>query len=860
LTYEDTWLWRAAFLDPRSDATPEEQTFFRTRYQTMREKAAHLVSRIGADMKHMTVHDITHLDALWEMGSIVAHERIPLNPPEAFVFGGAVLLHDAAMTLAAFDGGVEGLKHQVAWQDSFARLTVQAQDRGEVPDFDKFSALATAEALRRLHATQAEKLPTMSWQDQSGKSEFLIDDPEVRSFYGPKIGQIAHSHWWSVGQVEEELANDLGPLGGRTNCRIDLVKIASLLRVSDAMHLDRRRAPAFLAKLLQPEGISASHWAYQERMAVPFIEGEALIYSAAPAFELAHSEAWWLAYDAATMVDRELREVDHLLQRRGGGRLAANRVKAVGSPEDFSKHVETSGWVPVDSTVRVSDVPKIVATLGGSKLYGDDPKAAIRELIQNAADAIDARRRLQKRPEDWGGIAVGITESDDGYWLYVEDTGIGMSSAVLTGPLIDFGNSFWRSPFAAEEFPGIQAAGISATGRYGIGFFSVFMLGDRVRVISRRYDRGSESARTLEFMNGLGSRPVLYSPEFTNVPLDGGTRVEVLLRDAPGDEDSILGYLDVEENVHDALGRVVASIAPNLPVKISIVSESRTTDVILPKDWLSLPEKSFVSRLRCKIPDDKSSNAKKSRLRHLVASDGAIYGRATIATDLFGTPNSGCISVGGLRASEISSVRGILLGRESTASRNEAYVIAPTEVLKAWATEQAGLIAKADLYGGDKALAAQIVLHCGGDIGSLPVAKLNGDWLSESQLRKYVRTSDDELIVHAGTNVFYDEDEDDVHPREFQEEFQDQNGVIFVPERFPGYYRNQSDLEIFRFAEPKIDRENLMSIVRNMVEGLKPSGTDLIHVSRVVGTVNHTDIIRSVMACVVPDPEIPEVE
>ena len=97
----------------------------------MRERVEQLVSRIASDMEEMTVHDISHLDALWEMGSIVAKESIELNPPEAFVFGGAVLLHDAAMSLAAYPNGIEELKGEVTWKDTYARLIMETDDRGE---------------------------------------------------------------------------------------------------------------------------------------------------------------------------------------------------------------------------------------------------------------------------------------------------------------------------------------------------------------------------------------------------------------------------------------------------------------------------------------------------------------------------------------------------------------------------------------------------------------------------------------------------------------------------------------------------------------------------------------------------------
>jgi HSP90 family molecular chaperone len=134
--------------------------------------------------------------------------------------------------------------------------------------------------------------------------------------------------------------------------------------------------------------------------------------------------------------------------------------------------VQTRGWRPIDAHLQVSDVPHIVESLGGSMLYGDDPTVALRELIQNAADAVQARRRFQKRPEHWGQITVSLPQRGDEFWLVVEDTGIGMSEQVLTGPLLDFGTSFWRSPMAMEEFPGLMASGMHAIGRFGIGFFS----------------------------------------------------------------------------------------------------------------------------------------------------------------------------------------------------------------------------------------------------------------------------------------------------------------------------------------------------------------------------------------------------
>ena len=564
-----TWLWRHAFVNPQADITTAEQEYFRDRYLSMREKAGILVSRIAVDMPELTVHDLTHLDALWETASIVAEGAITLNPPEAFVFGAAVLLHDDAMSLAAFPQGFIDVKKTIVWKDTIARLT---NSESEVISFEnppaEISKRAVPEVLRRLHAEHAAVLAEQAWTMANGDQVYLIDDSELRYFYSTTIGQIAHSHWWPVTRIEQELQEDLGAFPQRTRNKVDRIKIACLLRIADALHLDQRRAPRFLRGLVNPTGLSALHWGFQEKLAAPHVELDSIVFTAGAPFDLASADAWWLAYDTISAVDRELREVDLLLQNRGRGLLKARRVKGAGTPESLARTIQTRGWRPVDTQLKVSDIPKVIEALGGEKLYGKDLTVAVREMIQNSVDAIQARRRIQQRPESWGLITVSLIERDDEHWLMIEDTGTGMSEHVLTGPLIDFGSSFWRSPLAAEEFPGLLATGMAPIGRFGIGFFSVFMLGSVVRVISRRYDRGEETTRILEFRDGTASRPILYPATHDTGPLDGGTRIEVRLNVEPRDSKGLLGTaLGGRKGLK--LSQLVGALAPNVDAAIT---------------------------------------------------------------------------------------------------------------------------------------------------------------------------------------------------------------------------------------------------------------------------------------------------
>ena len=454
--FRDTWLWRYAFTTPRSDCVYEEQEFLKTQYMSLRDRAAQLVSRIAADLPGLTVHNIDHLDALWETASLFTENAVDVNPAEAFVLGASILLHDAGMSLAAYPGGLEELKTTLAWKDAIGRIALNATEGGR-ENFDLKAPSeavlqrAVPEVLRQLHAERAEVLAEQGWSSPDGSKVYLIEDSELRLFYGPSIGQIAHSHWWPVSQVELELKADLGALAHRTSGKVDRVKLACILRLADALHLDSRRAPRFLRSLINPRGVADLHWTFQERMAKPHVDLDAIVFTSGQPFARQDAEAWWLAYDTLRSVDHELHEVDLLLQERGRGQFKVRRVRGANSPEALATTVPTRGWRPVETHIRVSDVSRLVETLGGETLYGNKPIVALRELIQNAADAVEARRRYEKRNPAWGLIQVDLIQDEDWFRLVVEDNGVGMSEQVLTGPLLDFGNSLWGSALASQE-------------------------------------------------------------------------------------------------------------------------------------------------------------------------------------------------------------------------------------------------------------------------------------------------------------------------------------------------------------------------------------------------------------------------
>jgi HSP90 family molecular chaperone len=181
--------------------------------------------------------------------------------------------------------------------------------------------------------------------------------------------------------------------------------------------------------------------------------------------------------------------------------------------------------------------------LGGEDLYGRHPEVAIRELIANATDATRARAAYE------GGVAEAVTarlsnENGGSWWLTVEDHGIGMTPETMVTALTDFGYTRWRSRETVTNFPGLISGGFEPIGRFGIGFFAVFMVSDEINVFSLGYEEAPRSTHVLEFRNGVARRPLLREAEVHERLRGCGTVVRLKLRHEPRSTDGLFKTAD----------------------------------------------------------------------------------------------------------------------------------------------------------------------------------------------------------------------------------------------------------------------------------------------------------------------------
>ena len=235
-----------------------------------------------------------------------------------------------------------------------------------------------------------------------------------------------------------------------------------------------------------------------------------LVIKSNKSFEEKDFEAWYVAYDMVKLLNNELSKSNDLLRKCGTSQFQAKSVRGVESQEELSLYIKTKGWKPCDAEIHIGDVEHLIKTIGGEKLYGKDNKfeVVLRELIQNARDAIVARQKQENGIE--GKISVGISKDENGtIWVEVVDNGIGMSLTTVKECLLNFGKSFWKSDLMKTEFPGLNSSGFKSIGEFGIGFYSIFMVAKEVILETRKYDKGLDTAIQLKFYNGLCLRPIV---------------------------------------------------------------------------------------------------------------------------------------------------------------------------------------------------------------------------------------------------------------------------------------------------------------------------------------------------------------
>jgi len=160
----------------------------------------------------------------------------------------------------------------------------------------------------------------------------------------------------------------------------------------------------------------------------------------------------------------------------------------------------------------------------------------LRELISNASDAIDRLRfEIFSRPEldeDSGPLQIRVLFDSGARTITVSDNGIGMSRAEVIEHIGTIAKSGTRE--FLQALTGDQRRDATLIGQFGVGFYSSFVVADRVTLTSRRAGLPAADGVRWE-SDGTG--------EYTLETIERAARgTEVVLHLREGEDDLLTDY------------------------------------------------------------------------------------------------------------------------------------------------------------------------------------------------------------------------------------------------------------------------------------------------------------------------------
>lgn len=164
-----------------------------------------------------------------------------------------------------------------------------------------------------------------------------------------------------------------------------------------------------------------------------------------------------------------------------------------------------------------------------NSLYSDRD-VFLRELVSNAADACDKKRFLSiTENETLAKPEIKIKADPDNNILIIEDSGVGMTKDELVNNLGRIAQSGTK---AFLDALGKGTADVNLIGQFGVGFYSAYLVADKVEVVTKSMQPNSPQ---LKWTSNAGSSFTISEDDSGDEIEGSGTRLVLHLKEDASD-------------------------------------------------------------------------------------------------------------------------------------------------------------------------------------------------------------------------------------------------------------------------------------------------------------------------------------
>jgi hypothetical protein len=404
-----------------------------------------------------------------------------LNASELFLLATALYTHDWGMAVGsaekdflrkgAREGSDLGLFTPLA--DERDRLEAFVRREGLIIGMgEEFPALTDQQLrlyVRETHARRSAARARRFFEHQSAVGEALA--------------HLCEGHWHDFGVLDDpkRFPREYEVAGMSAN----LLALTLQVRLMDLFHITDDRTPWALWRFVSPKEQRAKE-AWAKHRAVhgvsvsDFPPGRAIRVQGTTEDE----EVWSSLQDLRRYCDRQVKGTLELSARHISRKYGLDFIKL-----DWS--VTTGTLRPID--LRFEFDREAMFRILSDEIYDGEPYVFLRELLQNAIDAIRTRRgryadkirnvpRRQSEPSFDTTVYFDVTHDVSGNIdVTCRDFGIGMDEHIIRNYFSTAGISYYRSP----EFER-QHLGFEPVSRFGVGILSCFMVSEDLEVQTYR--------------------------------------------------------------------------------------------------------------------------------------------------------------------------------------------------------------------------------------------------------------------------------------------------------------------------------------------------------------------------------------